>query len=529
MTEFNQGTGYVQDIAFRSGIVPGQSPAVMRFVSLYQGVLPPEGNSFKYIDLGCGEGTTIIALASLYPEAEFFGVDFNPLHVETAREAIASLGLKNVTVLEAPFLSLFELDLPGSFDFIAINGIYGWLDPENADAVDRFVGERLREGGLFYVEYLSVPGKIAISAMWRFLQEMVPLSEFGGDARARAQAALELLERLARRGMAFFQHHPSAIAAARHYLTGKKHEPYMIDHFAHNAMAAHFTPRTFTEIHARFSKRGLSFVGRADVELNDLELAVPPAQVPTFREITDAVRRELLKDFIRNEHDRRDIWSRGPVRDETLSQKRFTESFGLLLRVPPERFARQIAAPGGHRIGLLGTAYDMLIEKAYEKVVWLMEFPEEERRRFVKAMHRIISSGQAWPIVEPDFTPGEPVHLSAKTDEKILFRDEINRWLLRRNAGRLTGCQLIAGATGGMAILLSPLETLLLLAASEVGVSRAVPAVLEKLREETKHILCGGGFIPGNQVKGEELEKLWNDLLATKVVNMFRLRLVEMA
>ncbi|MCX7894309.1 MAG: methyltransferase regulatory domain-containing protein, partial [Burkholderiales bacterium] len=172
-------------------------------------------------------------------------------------------------------------------------------------------------------------------------------------------------------------------------------DPYQIDHFAHNAMAAHFTPRTFTEIHARFAAQGLAFVARAEVELNDLELAVPPAQVPTFRELQDPVRRELLKDFIRNEHDRRDLWGKAVPRADAEAEVQLAAGFGLLLRSPAERLARQIAAPGGHRIALIGPAYEMLIERAYDTAVWLDDLPTAERSRLARAMLRLIMSGQA--------------------------------------------------------------------------------------------------------------------------------------
>lgn len=522
-------TGYVQDVAFRSGVVPGQAPAAIRLSSLATGHLPPTNETFTYVDLGCGEGTTLVALAALYPRARFFGVDFNAEHVATAQAAIAALGLENAQVLEAPFTALSNLDLPERCEFIAINGIYGWLDPVSAAAVDACVGSRLAEGGVFYVEYLASPGKIAIAALWRFLQEMTPLAEFGGDARARAEAALDLLERLARRGMAFFQHHPSAIAAARHYLTGKKRDPYQIDHFAHNAMAAHFTPRTFTEIHARFAAQGLGFVARAEIELNDLELMVPPAQVPTFREITDPIRRELLKDFIRNEHDRRDLWGKGVARDEAAALERLVTGFGLLLRSPADKLARQIAAPGGHRIALIGPAFDALIERGYEGVARLTDFPAADRPRLARAMLRLISSGQAWPIVDPDFAPAAPPPLTAEHTHRLVLVHPLNRWLLARSAERLTGCQLVAPATGGMALVLSPLETLLLHAAGEVGIAQAPAAVAERLKGEARHVLTAAGFVAASEVKREELDRLWGEFLGSRAPNLIRLGLGEAA
>ncbi|QIK36806.1 methyltransferase domain-containing protein [Caldichromatium japonicum] len=521
-------TGYVQDVAFRSGVVPGQSPAAMNGVALARGYLPPRlDRPFGYLDLGCGEGTTLLALAALYPEGRFFGVDFNPAHIAAANRAKAALGLDNLTFFEAPFVALPELPLPERFDYIASNGIYGWLDPANAAAVDAFVGAHLAPGGLFYVEYLSQPGKVAIAALWRFLQKMTPLADFGGDARARAEAALTLLERLARRGMAFFQQHPSALAAARHYLAGKKRDAYQIDHFAHNAMAEHFTPRAFDEIAARFAPQGLTFVGRADLELNDLELAVPPAQVPTFREFADPVRRELLMDFIRNEHDRRDLWGKELTADAEAASARLAAEYGLLLRVPPEKVVRQIAAPGGHAVALIGPHYDAWIAAGYDAVVRLPDAPAE-RTRLVKPFVRLAASGQAFLITAAAFAPRPAA--APKPEAPLSLADAINRHLIALNAARATGCQLVAPATGGMALLLAPLEVQLLAAAADRPWREAPAATLAALQAlgETP-ILAGEGFRPAREVTLADLEKLAADFAATRAINLARLGLLAEA
>lgn len=521
-------TGYVRDVAFRSGVVPGQSPAVMAYAALTAGFVPADWkDGFDYLDLGCGEGSTLLALAALFPQGRFYGVDFNPTHVAAATQAARELDLGNVEVHEAAFTDLPRLPLPERFQFIGCNGIYGWLDPKNAAALDAFVGRRLAEGGLFYVEYLSSPGKIAIAALWRFLQEMAPLSDFEGDARARAEAALGWLERLARRGMFFFQQHPTALAAARHYLTGAKRDRYQIDHFAHNAMAAHFTPRSFCEVHGRFAAQGLCFAARADLELNDLELAVPPAQVPTFRELTDPVRREVLKDFIRNEHDRRDVWIKGGVRDEAAALKRLAEGYGLLLRMPPERILRQVAAPGGHRVALVGAAYEAILERAYAAPVRLADLgSEQDWGRFRRAFERLIASGQAFLVTDREFLPQPATAVAENQTAPLRLAHDINAWLVRRGAERLTGSQLVARATGGLALVLSPLETLLLAEAATGGPAGAVAAATARLAQAAEQpVLCGPGFKPAREVTPEELSKVLSEFLATKAVNLARLGL----
>ncbi|WP_217126780.1 class I SAM-dependent methyltransferase [Hydrogenophilus thiooxidans] len=527
-------TDYVQDIPFRSAFNPPQSPAAMRYVALQQGFIPPDdARPFTLIDLGCGEGATLLALATLYPYATFYGVDFNPHHIATAKERAAALALTNVCFLQHDFAELPTLTtLPPRFDFITCNGIYGWLAPPLTEAIDRFVAERLAPNGLFYVEYLSSPGKLAIAELWRFLKELCPLDAYEGDHRARAEAALTLLERLAKRGPRFFAEHPTALRAAQHYLSRYKKEPYQIDQFAHNAMAEYFTPRRFTEMHHRMARAGLRFVGNTDPAHNDWELSVPPTFLPLVRERpeSDVAQRELLKDFIRCEHDRRDLWTRADVApNPEEAAALLANGFGLLARTAPEKLVRALEPFPGCRVALTGPIYDPLIAAAAAESAWLPALTETPPApSWRTAFNRLVCSGQFALLTEP---PGAAQPLSSASRWRWTLA--VNRTLLRDGATRLHGVTLVSPVTRQAGITLTPLEAVLLEACSDgetllptedkAARIRQARAFLEA--QEAQELPTATGYRDKKKLTDEELTEAWEPLEA-KLNNAVRLRIL---
>lgn len=117
-------------------------------------VCPPLLEGCRVLDLGCGSGRDVYALAQLVgATGEVVGVDMTDEQLAVAEKHRAyhaeSFGFDNVRFLHGYIERLDELDLaPGSFDVIVSNCVVN-LSPDK-DAVLRGVQRLLKDGGEFY-------------------------------------------------------------------------------------------------------------------------------------------------------------------------------------------------------------------------------------------------------------------------------------------------------------------------------------------------------------------------------------------
>jgi len=299
---------YAGDIEFLSAYVHRLSPAVACYVSRFRGARQATVEPrFRYCELACGDGSTTNALAGMYPDASFVGVDFNGDHIDAAEAFAAESGLSNVRYVRCSFDRLEDRELP-SFDYIAINGAYGWLAPDLREAVRRFVGRRLVDGGFFTVEYISLPGKAAVQTMWRAIQRLVPARDYESGAD-RGTAGIRLLNAFNAANPAVFRAHPSVRNACQRYLGPARANSDRLHNFVHNVLAGGFEARYFSDVYDEMAAQGLAYVGRVDsLAQNDEFLAMGPARYRLIGQFESPRERELIKDFLFNSETRCDLY-----------------------------------------------------------------------------------------------------------------------------------------------------------------------------------------------------------------------------
>ena len=109
----------------------------------------------RYLELGCGDGGTITALALALPDSEFVGIDLAPTAVARGRNLAEQLGLGNLTLLEADLAAL--PDGLGDFDYVTCHGVFSWVPPAARHGILRASKELLRPEGVAYVSYNANP------------------------------------------------------------------------------------------------------------------------------------------------------------------------------------------------------------------------------------------------------------------------------------------------------------------------------------------------------------------------------------
>ena len=146
----------------------------------------------RVLELGCGSGVNLLAMAQLYPEAELVGIDISSSHIRLADEARSATGLGNAWFIQGDVAQLGE-DL-GTFDYIIAHGLYSWVPAEVRESILHLCEERLQPGGVAYISYNCLPG-------WRMrgaLRDMISMHTRGtGNIHGKIEQSKVLLKFLA--------------------------------------------------------------------------------------------------------------------------------------------------------------------------------------------------------------------------------------------------------------------------------------------------------------------------------------------
>lgn len=152
---FPEGTLYDR-VAYPQAVFGQTHPDRLATIATLHGLAAAPVERCRVLELGCGDGTNLIAMAYACPGGEFVGVDLAQTAVDRGREMIAALGLGNIT--------LHALDLGqvpdhwGPFDYVLAHGLYSWVPEPVRDALMHLCRRVLADTGLAYVSYNCQPG-----------------------------------------------------------------------------------------------------------------------------------------------------------------------------------------------------------------------------------------------------------------------------------------------------------------------------------------------------------------------------------
>jgi cyclopropane fatty-acyl-phospholipid synthase-like methyltransferase len=110
----------------------------------------------RVLELGCGDGANLVAMALGLPQSVFVGIDQSERATSMGRELAEELGLTNVTFEQADLRALEERH--GVFDYVISHGVYSWVPPDAQDALLAACQRHLAPAGIAYISYATYPG-----------------------------------------------------------------------------------------------------------------------------------------------------------------------------------------------------------------------------------------------------------------------------------------------------------------------------------------------------------------------------------
>jgi SAM-dependent methyltransferase len=389
--------GYVSDIEYTDGWYAEQMPAHLDIACLLRATEPPvaAGAPFRYCELGCGVGRSAATVAATCPEAEVWGIDFNPAHIARGRRLAEQGCLGNLHLEDWTFGSLAGAHgaaLP-RFHYIAMHGVWSWISPENQRHIVDFIDRHLEPGGLVYVTYNALPGWNSVAPMQRMIRSLALLQH--GRSDDRVEAALRLVRVMANRGAGAI---PPEHLARLEAKCRKGETAYV----AHEYLNEHWHPCYQMDVAKALAGARLTFAASANIFDNYPDICVTKEQ----RELVDGTPpdlRETMCDFFRERTFRRDIFVRGSrAIPERRLEGRLRES-RLTAVVPGSALSRDIKVPLGE--AALGEAfYEPALKLIAEGAPTLDEiFAHVDSAKSTatarEAIGMLIGSKQAMPVI----------------------------------------------------------------------------------------------------------------------------------
>lgn len=339
--------GYVTDVVYTQTSYREMTPAWLSVAALMLGHRPPDvSQPFRYADLGCGHGLTATIVAATYPDADVWGFDFNPAHIESARRLASSAGLTNVHFEEASFADLAERRAADSatFDFVASHGVISWISTENRVRLIETIGRLVRPGGLAYVSYNVATGWAAMQPVRALMRMLMKTSEERSD-RAVA-GVLDYLDILKDAGAGFYSANPNVVPRLTEIR--KQDARYL----AHEFLNADWHPLMFADVAAAMEAVKCSYIGSATLTENIDAISLPPGMLSVVTEARDPKLREALRDFAVAKGFRRDIYRRGVLPVPGPAQVRLIDSIELIWSGRQPEDPIRLATPLGEVRGM---------------------------------------------------------------------------------------------------------------------------------------------------------------------------------
>ena len=140
-------------------------PARLAATAQLRGFSPPPVTQARVLDIGCGSGGHVVALAAFYPRMQLIGVDLAVGQIARGNARIEAMGLTNVSLhagdlgagLPASALQAAQA-FGGQFDYILCQGVYYVVPDAVRDAIWRLIDTHLAPSGIAHLSFNTYPG-----------------------------------------------------------------------------------------------------------------------------------------------------------------------------------------------------------------------------------------------------------------------------------------------------------------------------------------------------------------------------------
>lgn len=232
---------------------PQTLPDRLAVIGILFGLKPKCANGCRVLELGCGNGSNLVPMASTLPGSEFLGLDLAAQPIARGQEMIREAGLSNIRLMQA---DLLEFDGAGEkFDYIIAHGLYSWVPAEVRKRLLSLCRALLAPQGIAFVSYNAFPG----GHLQKMMREMMLFHVRGLESPPeRVRQAQALVKFLAE---AQDVHDEYRLLMNAEIEAIRAHED---GHFFHDELAEVNEPFYFTQFAGQAATHDLQYLGEAD-------------------------------------------------------------------------------------------------------------------------------------------------------------------------------------------------------------------------------------------------------------------------
>jgi SAM-dependent methyltransferase len=274
-------------------------PDRLATVAMLHGIEPPDPFSARVLEIGCGAGGNLLAMAVATPGLRGVGVDLAATPIAEAQQAVQEIGLDNAEFRQADVRDLTNGEL-GTFDYVIAHGVYGWMPEDADDALLATIKASLAPDGIAYVSFNAQPGgyfrrMLRDAGLWHARHEE--------GALAKAAKAQELYLFLKEQRVSDADTYGALLA---------REIPVLADapsyRLVHDDLGEFWTPRWFGQFAEHAAGHGLGYVGEADLFSLRTEM-LPDGVEPLAWNLVDGDRIafENLSDVLTARHFRQSV------------------------------------------------------------------------------------------------------------------------------------------------------------------------------------------------------------------------------
>ena len=264
-------------------------PDTLATMACFHGIDAADPANCRVLEVGCGSGANLLAMAYTLPNSSFEGVDLSAVHIAEAQASAKELGLSNAAFRQ---LDITDLDINelGKFDFIIAHGVYSWVPGFVRTAILKLYSTCLAENGVGFISYNTYPGCHIRELVWNPMRfhtegiaswkEKVESGKMFIGAMANSTDPNSIFSALIKQELQRLADKPAAIVF-------------------HDDLEDTNTPFYFHQFTDDVRKSGLKYFAEADAKWLNLGGLSKDAQIFLKSMEFDPERREQYLDFIR--------------------------------------------------------------------------------------------------------------------------------------------------------------------------------------------------------------------------------------